>query len=479
MMKNKVNVKRLVLGIILILAAIFFVQAPFASWLNRAFFSSNSEKALPVPPLLEDLDPSPKKGEFQLTARRSVKDFGNGMKAETYGYNGDYLGPVIRLRRGENVSIHLKNLLDDITTVHWHGVELPGKMDGGPHNGIQPNEEWTAQFTVNQPAATLWFHPHPMYNTGEQVYKGLAGLIYIEDEVSDRLNIPKDYGVNDFPLVVQDRRFENGGMPYNLSMMDIMQGFQGDTILVNGAINPYLEVPKGKVRFRILNGSNARIYHFRFTGDTPFWQIASDGGFLEKPVKLNQAVLSPAERAEIIVDFSGFKTGERMELLDGNVSVMKFVVTDKAAKDVEIPERLTTIPKPDPSTAQRTRKFVFQGMGSMVNINGKQMDPARIDEEVPLNATEIWEISNAGMGMMGGMMGVAHPFHAHGVQFQVLERNGEMPPENERGWKDTILVQPGETVKAIATFQYEGIFMYHCHILEHEDAGMMGQFIVK
>ncbi len=307
----------------------------------------------------------------------------------------------------------------------------------------------------------------------------MAGLFYIEDEVSDKLNIPKTYGENDFPIVIQDRNLRNDGqLTYNLNMMSVMHGMQGDTPLVNGAFDPYLEVPKGKIRLRLLNGSNARIFQLKFSNDDDFWQIASDGGFLEKPVKMNQIILGPAERAEVIVDFSSYKQGEKIQLYDQDIDLMNFVVGNKSKEVAEIPDKLTDIEEINPSKATVTRTFAFQGMGKSVNINGKQMDMDRIDEEVQLGATEIWEITNTDSGMMGGM-GMAHPFHAHGVQFQILERNGKKPPENERGWKDTILVAPGEKVKTIATFNKDGLFMYHCHILEHEDAGMMGQFRVN
>jgi len=191
---------------------------------------------------------------------------------------------------------------------------------------------------------------------------------------------------------------------------------------------------------------------------------------------MNKIVLGPAERAEIIVDFSELKKEETVQLDNKGSEFMKFKAKDESPKDDTIPAKLTTIEKMDPDQAVKTRKFVFEGMGPMVNINGKQFDADRIDEELKMNDTEIWEISNSsGMGMMGGMM---HPFHMHGVQFQVLDRDGDPPPANETGWKDTVLVNPEEKVRVIATFKHPGKFMYHCHILEHEDAGMMGQFKV-
>jgi blue copper oxidase len=463
---------------IIAIGLVLLGQKPIQNFFHDFFYPA-TEQALPIPAILKDQNPDPNIGEFQLTAQSSTKEFIKGVKADTYSYNGDYLGPVIRLKRGEKVSINITNSLHNTTTVHWHGLEIPGKMDGGPESGIQPHQQWKALFSINQPAATLWYHPHPMYMTGEQVYKGLAGLIYIDDDVSEKLNIPKEYGKNDFPLIIQDRRFtQDGNMPYKLGVNDLTHGFEGDTYLTNGSIHPYLEVPRGKVRFRILNGSNGGIYHLNLSSSKPFWQIASDGGFFEKPVKLNEIELSPAERAEIIVDFSDQKYVNTILLQDDQDKIMKFIVKNLPAQNAEIPSTLAMVPKIPRSAATRTRTFVFEGAGASVNINGKKMDPNRIDEVVPANTTEIWAVTNASEGITG-QLGMPHPFHAHGVQFQILDRDGKAPPENERGWKDTFLVHPGETVRAITTFKNKGTFMYHCHILEHEDAGMMGQYQVK
>ncbi|RYL94989.1 copper oxidase [Sporolactobacillus sp. THM7-4] len=445
---------------------------------NHRFQSQNRVVPLPIPKLLKDTNPDPKIANFSVTAQQGTKDFIVGKKSATYGYNGDYLGPVIRVHRGEKVNITVHNDLGEPTTVHWHGLEIPGSEDGGPHNEIAPGEKWHPHFTINQPAATLWYHPHLLQKTGEQVYRGLAGLFYVEDKKSDQLDIPKEYGKNDIPLIIQDRRFnKNGQMDYNPGMQDLMNGFTGDKILVNGAIQPQLKVTRGLMRLRVLNGSNGKTYNLHLSDSQYFYQIASDGGFLEHPVKLRKLRLAPGERAEILVNFSEYNKGHSVRLNNNQHSFMSFYVDGKAKKKYSIPAQLTTIKKISVSSAIKTRRFAFQGMGPMVNINGKQMDMNRIDEKIKLNTTEIWEITNTSSTMMGG--NVAHTFHAHGVQFQVLSRNGENPPENERGWKDTILINPGETVKVITKFQYKGIFMYHCHILEHEDAGMMGQFQVQ
>lgn len=451
------------------------------------FFSNNEidgisiqtygDTPLPIPPLLENKSIIPNKAEFLLTAKMSKKEFIKGKGTDTFGYNGDYLGPVIRVRKGQEVSIKVKNELNEDTTVHWHGLEVNGENDGGPHSIIKPSKTWNSKFTVDQPAATLWYHPHLLHKTGEQVYKGLAGLFYIDDDESDQLNIPSEYGINDIPLVIQDKKLDaNGRFEYKLGMHDVMMGMQGGTLLVNGAINPYLKVSKDKVRFRILNGSNARFYELFLSNKQSFYQIGSDGGLLDAPVEMTKLIISPGERAEIIVDFSNYKTGDTIELTNQGTELMKFIVNDESNKAYNVPNKLVSIERIDSTKAVNTRKFVLQGMGSNVNINGKQMDMKRIDEYIKQNDTEIWEVSNKATGMMGGM---PHPFHAHGVQFQVLDRNGKRPPVNESGWKDTILVYPDEKVRLIATFKYTGVFMYHCHILEHEDAGMMGQFKVE
>ncbi|WP_442600211.1 multicopper oxidase family protein [Neobacillus sp. D3-1R] len=486
---KKIIFAAIIIILILVLGGSFFMKnmnmggnMPSSGMKYSAEDSQNSlefisEIPLPIPPLLKDENPDPNKAEFTLVAQKGKMEFLKGKQTPTYGYNGDFLGPVIRVKKGDEVLVKVKNSLDEATTLHWHGLEVDGDQDGGPHNGIQPGTIWTPGFKIEQPAATLWYHPHLFHKTAEHVYKGLAGLFYIDDEISNRLDIPKDYGVNDIPLVIQDRKFSsNGKMEYELSMHDGMMGLQGDTILVNGAINPYLEVPKGKVRLRLLNGSNARIYQFYLTNNQEFLQIASDGGLLENPVKISKLILSPGERAEIIVDFSSLRNGDTLDLTDQGFPFMKFKINkSKENQQFVIPNKLTDIPKIDPSTAVTTRKFVLQGMGPNVNINGKQMDMDRIDETLKLHDTEIWEITNESTGMMG----MAHPFHAHGVQFQLMDRDGNPPPMNETGWKDTILIYPGEKVRVIATFDKKGIFMYHCHILEHEDAGMMGQFLVE
>ena len=275
---------------------------------NRQELNQNT---LPIPPLLEDKNSEEGKAEFDLKVQYGKTEFIEGHQADTLGYNGDYLGPVIRVNRGDDVKINIHNTLDEPTTVHWHGLEVPAEMDGGPHQLIIQDAIWEPYFKIDQPAATLWYHPHLLHKTGEQVYKGLAGLFYIDDENSKKLDIPKEYGVNDIPLIIQDKRFtDNGSISYELDMMDSMNGFLGDTVIVNGAINPRLDVKNEIIRLRLLNGSNAKTYSFNFSGNTKFHQIASDGGFLEESVEMDILSLAPAERAEILLDLSDHNIGD-------------------------------------------------------------------------------------------------------------------------------------------------------------------------
>lgn len=478
---------------------------------EEAVNSFMHEHLLPMPPLLNDDDPATDRVSFTLEARKGATAFFAGSPVPTYGYNGNYLGPALRVRRGDTVAVNLKNSIDQATTLHWHGLEVDGPMDGGPFILHPPGDQWRASFRVEQPAATLWFHPHPHGAIGEQVYKGLAGLLIIDDDVSDQLPIPKQYGVNDIPLILQDRRFDfNGNMRYKTSAVDAVHGMIGNTMVVNGVVNPYLEVGTRKIRFRLLNASNASTYNISLSDGARFLQIASDGGLLESPLTMTSLSLSPGERAEIVVDFSRYRKGTAVYLVSPGFDLLKCIVSQEVRDDTVVPRKLAGIEKIPAVSASKTRTFILSQTGLNVTINGKRFNHDRIDEQVLAGATEIWYVYNAGMvGMMGpgmnfssgygmrgpgGMMGpggfmrpgsmmmggsMGHPFHVHGVRFQILERDGLRPPPGERGWKDTVMLYPGGEAKLIARFMHTGKYVYHCHILEHDDLGMMGTFVVE
>jgi len=468
-------------------------------WISRVAEAANAEKMavpLPIPQLLENLDKSGETASFSMTVQKGAVEFFPGVKTRTIGYNGDFLGPTIRVRRGQRFKLSLKNELSEVTTLHWHGLHVPAKWDGGPRQPVLPGASWHPDFTIKQEAATLWYHPHAMGLTGKQVYQGLAGLFLIEDSFSDSLDIPKTYGIDDIPLVIQDRRFfSNGQFAYVQSMHDIINGVVGDRMLVNGALQPTMKVPGGLVRLRLLNGSNSSIYRIAFSDKRSFRVIASDGGFLERSAKMTSIDLSSGERAELLVDFSNSKVGDDISLKVAQYrgrefDALRIRVDGSSRTNIRsLTESIRPLDRIPESSAGRVRRFSMETMGgggrgmmrgrgmmgNRLTINGKRMDINRIDERVEAGSTEIWEIENRS----GMMMNMPHSMHLHDVQFQVLSRNGRAPLPHESGRKDTVLIMPDESVRIIVRFgDYKGIYMYHCHLLEHEDDGMMGQFEV-
>ena len=464
--------------------------------LFTACFSENAkeyryERLLPVPPLLEGKMVG---GEinYEFTVQKGVSEILEGVSTPTYGYNGAMLGPTIKVRKGEDYRFKIHNNLGERTSVHWHGLRVSGEMDGGPNQMFIDGDYWEPYYRIEQNAATLWYHPHTWHKTGEHAYMGLAGMYIIEDEISDALPIPKEYGIDDFPIIIQDKRFDRrGNLIYSNSHRDAMYGVRGDTLIVNGILNPVFKVEKKFIRMRILNGSNASSYEYSFSDSREFYQIATDGGFLEKSNKIDKIFLSPGERAEIIVEFKESDRGKDLFLVADDYMIMKIDIINLGENIKKIPTNLVKFEEYDIPKDINVRRFVLEGLGNFVSINGKQMDMSRIDEYVKLNELEIWEIVNNTSGMMGGMMGGrnsdtlnggrslnGHPFHVHAVQFRVLSRNGRNPEPYEDGWKDTIFVDQGEVVRVAVKFEDKGLFMYHCHILEHEDNGMMGTFLV-
>ncbi len=449
-------------------------------------------RQLIIPPILERTKDDQGDSVLAFAARKAQHEFFPGISTETIGYNGSFLGPTIRVRDGENLRFAVSNELDQVTTVHWHGLHVPARWDGGPHQVIEPGALWRPTFQIKQQAATLWYHPHAMGLTGEHAYRGLAGLFIIDDEVSDALALPADYGVDDIPLIIQDRRFyENGQFAYVRSMHDVMHGVLGNYLMVNGMLQPALKVGKGVTRFRLLNGSNSSIYRVRFSNERPVQVIGSDGGLLSRPAAVKEIILTAGERCEFLLDCTELSEGDRLRLIvdqsGGNsFEALQLEVSGKTARQQRVPTFLREQLPITEKEADNTRYFAMEtmsgrgrGMGMMggnrLAINGKKMDMNRIDEKIALGSTEIWEIENRSATMMQ----LPHSMHLHDVQFNILDRNGQPPVEVEAGRKDTVLLWPNDRVRIISRFvDYTGIYMYHCHMLEHEDDGMMGQFEV-
>ncbi len=437
---------------------------------------------LAIPPLAESRIASDGTRVFELTAQEGTTVFRDGVGTSTWGFNGSYLGPTLRAERGERVAVEVTNALDERTTVHWHGMHLPPEMDGGPHQVIEPGEMWRPTWLVDQPAATLWYHPHPHGETERHVYRGLAGLFLLEDPaVSPEL--PREYGVDDIPVVVQDKEFDDDGQ-LTLGTGRQEPGLMGSTIMVNGTIGAYQKVTTERVRLRVLNASTARTYNIGFDDDRVFALVGTDGGLLAGPHETTRVRLSPGERAELVV---AVEPGETTTLNSDSpalgrvaapaayggedvVPILELRAAQSLAPSPELPEKLADVPRIPESEATVTRDFQV----AVRMINGRRMDPERIDEVVTVGATEIWEVESIDP--------FTHNVHIHDVQFQVLDIDGEAPPPELAGWKDTVYLEPRRDYRLIMRFEDytdpDSPYMYHCHLLRHEDEGLMGQFVV-
>jgi blue copper oxidase len=441
-----------------------------------------------------------------LSLNPATHDFGNGVASPTFGINHSYLGPVIKVAQGQTLPFDVANGIGETSTIHWHGLHIPGDVDGGPHQEIAHGAVWSPDVPIVQQASMNWFHSHMHGRTARQTYNGLAGVLLVEDDASLSADLPKTYGVDDFTLVLQDKAFDAAGkMTYGLSAEIFEDGFVGDTLVVNGAIAPVSQtVPRGLVRLRILNACNARFLGLSMeTG--PITVIASDGGFLSSPVETESLLMSPGERYEVLVDMGNAETNALNVNLNGDAGGGFFANLFGGAQTLtalsltrsadtgftgSMPTKLANLEPPRRDVASVTRSFQLQmdvgadlaalalawdnfcGDAGAMAINGLPMKMDRIDEEVRKGDTEIWRIS---------VDDQLHPFHIHGCSFRILSQNGGPPPAYAAGWKDMVHVEEGWAevlVRFDHTATRDAPYMYHCHILEHEDCGMMGQFTV-
>lgn len=467
--------------------------------LAGAAVSSVAEQSLPIIPLDQGVIDAAGVRTFGLSIQAGTTQFRSGISTNTLGYNGALLGPALRLRTGERTTIQVQNRLDEETTVHWHGLVIPAEVDGGPHQVIAPGAQWQASFTVSNPPSTCWFHPHTHGSTGRQVVMGLAGLLVVEDPAQVGSNLPSTWAVDDIALVLQDKRFTvSGQIDYTLTSSDRLTGYVGDALLVNGAAGPVWQAPRQWVRLRLLNGCNARVLTLRLGSAAPMLQVANESALLVAPVTRQSITLAPGERAEVLVDLSSVVSSQDVSLLATTFSSSMGMGGGTASEEVTAMKFRVSLPKQPgailqpPSALARTpavvagagatvRSFSLGGgmmgggmMGGQFTINGRVFDMGRIDFAAPANTVEIWNFTNA--------TGMAHPMHVHGVRMSLLARDGLLPPAWERGVRDTFVVEPMQTVTVAvetAALASSSPLMFHCHILEHEDAGMMGQFITE
>lgn len=405
-----------------------------------------------------------------------------GQNTQVLAINGSYPGPSVVIQRGSNFTANFINNHTEPATIHWHGINAPELMDGHPKDAIAPGGSYTYTFPVINRGGTYFYHSHADMLTAEHVFKGFAGFYIVDDPAELSLGLPR--GIYDVPLCIQDRRTADiPQFTYNPVMNDVMHGFLGDTPLINGTPEAYFEVSRTLYRFRLLNGSNARIYKIAFSDNRPFHIIATDGGLKDQAVQVTSFFLSPGERTDILVDFSPYTIGQNVILKSltftapgtgtyrqgTEMNLMRFDITGNTGSGGIIPAAMPSINYYSIADVKTTRNFVLtmtSGM-HMHLINGLTFQMDRIDWETPLNSLEEWKIVNAS--------NMLHPMHSHSEQFQVYSRNGNtnLPPE-DKGWKDTVLINPLETVRVLVKFEtYKGIFLFHCHNLEHEDDGMM------
>src|ERR671917_454132 len=462
---------------------------------------------LPIPPVLEPTASGAHADYYEVTQKVGRAEILPGLRTEVWGYEGIFPGPTIETRIGRRIVVRQRNELPVPVSVHLHGGVTPPESDGYPTDLILPRgHDHDAHATHGAPgehahmfkdysypnahrAATLWYHDHRMDFTGPQVYRGLAGMYLLRDEVEDALPLPG--GEREVPLVISDRTFRADGSFYYPSLDPTLQeepgvlahaanGMFGDTVLVNGAPWPFLEVSNTMHRLRILNASNARSYDLALDppppGGRPFVQIGSDGGLLKAPVPHDSIVIAPAERFDVVVDFSRYPVGTEVTLKNRRgegrtTDVMRFVVARGEKEESSVPERLApALDFPGAGEAEVTRRFEFQGgpPGGMSTINGETFDPERLDARPRLGSTEIWEV----------FADPSHPFHMHLVHFKVLSRDGGPPGPHDAGWKDTVSLEGGSVRVAVRFEGWRGKYVFHCHNLEHEDMMMMANFEV-
>lgn len=474
---------------------------------------------LPVPQVLAPSSTSGTTDAYEITQRTAQLEILPGLKTTAWTYGGTFPGPTIVSRSGRRSVVTHRNELDQPVVVHLHGGHTPASSDGYPTSLILPasgaydahramqdmaggkhgmamdhkamdlaagSRAYT--YPLDQRAATLWYHDHRMGYTGTSVWMGLAGFHLVHDDEEERLPLPR--AERDLPLMITDRSFAADGS-FQYPWVDAefhtpgvtdayMNGVLGDVVLVNGAPWPAHTVERLRYRLRLLNASNARLYKLELDpqpeGGDGFVQIGSDGGLLEKPLRHDSLEIAPAERFDVVVDFSRYRPGTKVRLVnrfgDGTTAeVMRFDVGSGSPKDdTTVPERLSEVARLDPSRAAVTRDFHFRGSSEGWTINGKEYEPGRALARPKLGQTEVWRFTT----------NFHHPVHLHLDQFQVVSRNNRALGAFDHGWKDTVDLRPAEAVEVVTRFtDYPGTFMLHCHNLEHEDMAMMGDFVTE
>ena len=461
--------------------------------------SARAQNPLPIPDTLSG-------SSIDLIVQEGTWEFHPGEVVDTYGVNGDLLAPTIILQQGQTATLNVTNTMPDLTTMHWHGMHVSAANDGGPHSLIYPDSTWSPSFTVLDKAGMYWYHPHGHGLTDFQVSMGIAGVIIVRDAEEAALDLPRTYGVDDIPLILQTKAIVGGQIMLHTGLDSV--------VVTNGVRDAAVTLPAQVVRLRCLDGTSERSLRLGLSNADNFHVIGSDGGLLAAPVQLQRLTVSPGERYELLLDLTGMEgsvfdlMSYSSELPDGimgspDVSMMgttpdgyndnalnggdfrllRITVGATTADPVTtIPATLASIVPYDEADADVIRDFTLapevMGPVGMVEgpytIDGSLFDMGTVNEVVELGATEIWTFTNN--------TAVWHPVHIHDIQFQILDRNGAAVPLEEQGRKDVVLVPATGSARVITRFDDfadpDMPYMYHCHLLMHEDEGMMGQFVV-
>jgi len=457
--------------------------------------ASRSFQPLRIPELIEGT-------EFQLDLHKETKSFWPGETTATYALNHEkFWGPTLVFNKGDTVRLNVKNSLDEVTTLHWHGMHLPAEVDGGPFQLIQPGTTWTASFVVKNNASTYWYHPHPHEATQKQITYGAGGLIIVRDPIESRLALPRTYGIDDIPLVLTSRRFHTNDQ----FSFEGDNDKYGDYLFANGTLDPEVTLPAQFVRLRILNAEIERGYDLGFSDGRTFHVIATDGGLVDKPIPVTRMKLMVGERVEILVNLGSDKAGSSLDLMSYNagqsfgfpggepgrtppngglLNNLNFrVLHIKVAAPT--PQAVTRLP--DVLTKNRfwTDAEVNQHRTIGISRFGppqkefafdrKYFDMNFINQVVKLGDVEAWTVTNDRT--------FGHSFHIHDVQFHIVSRSDGPVADYEQGWKDTLYLPRGASATFITKFEDfasdTAPFMYHCHMANHEDGGLMGQFLVS
>ena len=457
--------------------------------------ATDEPRPLPIPPLDEGIVRDNTR-HFQLQAQAGhFEVIAGNPHTRTWGFNGPFLGPTLRARRGETIAMEVENTLPEMTTVHWHGMHLPAYADGGPHSPIDSAARWRPRWQVDQPALTAWYHPHPHLNTEAHAYRGLAGVFLIDDENSEALaaaGIPSDYGVDDIPVVIMDVAFDSDGQ-FDHSV-DPTVGRLGTTPVVNGITRPFFQASTSRIRLRVLNGASMRFYNLALSTGEQFHVIATDQGLLPNPQPRTELLVGPGERVELLVEVPPQQTITLVSVPrednfglpapDGkNIPDFGFGHSFDIVELRGAPTQLAAAPQlpsslgiadDAPVAAAGTvveREFSLSGF----RINGELMDMERIDLSWSADEPQIWIVRNDNTDW-------PHNFHIHNARFQVMELSGTDIEVPTMGWRDVVSLPPGAAAKLWVEFGYYPdntiAYMYHCHMLLHEDEGMMGQFVI-